>query len=305
VGTENSYSPAVSQRGDKLAYTHGTGMWTIARTELAQRSKPLSRQLLTSNEQDSAPRISPDGTRIAFQSWRTGAQEIWICAADGSNPAQLTNFNGPLSGSPRWSPDGQRIAFDSRVGGYSHIYVVDANGGMPRAVTSGNFNDIVPSWSADGKSLLFSSNRSGADQIWRIPASGAGTARQITSESGMFSSESPDGLWIYHTKQNVPGLWRIPADGGQEQKVLDDPPNDYQGYWTLTRTGIFYLHRGQTGNFIEFASFADSRKPTQVFRLELQPTPLAGVSVSPDGHWLVSAQMPAAGSNISLVENFR
>jgi hypothetical protein len=121
----------------------------------------------------------------------------------------------------------------------------------------------------------------------------------------MFSSESPDGLGIYSTKQNVPGLWYIPTDGRQEQKVLDDPPNNYQGYWTLTGTGIFYLHRGQTGNFIEFASFADPGKPTQLFRLELQPTPLAGVSVSPDGHWLVSAQMPQAGSNISLVENFR
>jgi len=306
VGTENSYSPAVSRQGEKLAYTHGTGTWTIARTELGTgSSKPLSRQLITSNEQDSAPCISPDGTRIAFQSWRTGAQEIWVSAADGSNPVQLTNFDGPLTGSPRWSPDGQRIAFDSRLGGYSHIYIVDVNGGVPRAVTRGDFNDVVPSWSADGKSLLFSSNRSGTDQIWRIPDSGAGPARQITTESGMFSSESPDGLWIYYTKQNVPGLWRIPAPGGQEQKVLDDPPNGYQGYWTLTRAGIFYLHRAQTGSFIEFVGFSDSRKPTQVVRLALQPTPLAGVSVSPDGRWLVSAQMPEAGSNISLVENFR
>jgi hypothetical protein len=37
-----------------------------------------------------APRVSPDGTRIVFQSDRSGRKEIWAMAADGSRPRQLT-----------------------------------------------------------------------------------------------------------------------------------------------------------------------------------------------------------------------
>ena len=60
------------------------------------------------------PHLSPDGRRIAFESGRGGGGgEIWLAAADGSNPTQLTHGPGRWQGSPRWSPDGRRIAFDS------------------------------------------------------------------------------------------------------------------------------------------------------------------------------------------------
>ncbi len=110
--------------------------------------------------------ISPDGTRMTFQSERTGADEIWVAAIDGDQPLQLTSF-GRFSGSPRWSPDGHWIAFDSRPNEHSQIYAVDTEGRNLHRITNDEFDDVAPSWSRDGKWMYFSSMRAGVYQIWK------------------------------------------------------------------------------------------------------------------------------------------
>src|SRR5690348_9607649 len=84
--------------------------------EVSSRS-PLDgssvRTLISSTRDDVNPQFSPDGSRIAFVSTRSGHPEIWACNSDGSKAVQLTSFGGAAVNDPRWSPDGERIAFDS------------------------------------------------------------------------------------------------------------------------------------------------------------------------------------------------
>ncbi len=59
---------------------------------------------------DSQPVFSPDGRDIAFISDRSGAENIWIMAGDGSNPRQLTRLEGnAVLTSPAWSADGKSL----------------------------------------------------------------------------------------------------------------------------------------------------------------------------------------------------
>src|SRR5207244_520694 len=107
--------------------------------------------LIASSATDTNPQFSPDGTKIVFESSRSGELvEIWVAHADGSGAVQMTNRLGRLQGTPRWSPDGRWIVFDSQgQDGHWHIYAIDASGGRPRRITSELFNENVPSWSRD------------------------------------------------------------------------------------------------------------------------------------------------------------
>ncbi len=197
--SEDAVAPAVAREGNLLAYTHQTetvNIWRAAGPRASVRNgRPFN--LISSPRQQVSGVYSPDGTRIAFASDRSGTFEIWVAASDGSRARQLTSFGGPITGTPHWSPDGKWIAFDSRPAGHSAAFVIGVDGGEPRQVTSGDFDEIVPSWSNDGASLYFCSTRSGSQEIWKIPLNG-GPAKQVTKDGGFESAESDDGQWLYY-----------------------------------------------------------------------------------------------------------
>jgi len=302
AGTDGAYWPTVSKHGDFLAYSHGSASWSIASIPLGSAKPGAEVEILTSSEQDSSPQMSPAGDVLAFQSWRSGTQEIWTCAADGSNPVQLTN-QGAAAGSPSWSSDGRLIAFDARPQGFPHIYITDIGGASPRALTSGDFNDIVPSWSADNRWIYFGSNRSGSWQIWRVASDGQGPPQQITSGGGMVAKGSVDGKWIYYTQAATPGLWRRSVQGGPEQKIFDGPSIGNQDYWTVSGNYLYVLSGSSGHNLVRIDP--DTGQSSVVYTLEHDPALFAGLTVSPNGKELFFAELLEAKSNITLIEHYR
>ena len=143
------------------------------------------------------PRISPDGSRIVFNSDSSGSFEIWVCNTDGTKPMKLTDMKAGDSGCPTWSPDGKSIAFDSSKSGDFDIYVVSAEAGPVRRITTDPAEEGSPSWSRDGRWIYFGSNRSGSYQVWKVPSEG-GQAIQITKDGGYYAQESADGQFVYY-----------------------------------------------------------------------------------------------------------
>lgn len=296
---DDAYAPAVA-RGHRLIYSHGSAMWGIFAVNLTDRSA-MPTIILTSSEQDAAPRISPSGDHIIFQSWRSGSREIWASQIDGSNPVQLTNNPGQSAGNPSWSPDGKFIAYDARLDSFSHIYMIEANGGTPKTISSGSYNDVAPSWSADGKFLYFGSNRSGSWQIWKVPADGSRAPQQVTSNGGMVAMESSDGQHIYYTKYASPGLWQQSATGGRERKLFDGPPADYPDYWTLSRNDIYAL--AFVGQQFVLSRIDPLTGETRLLDA-LKYSPTVGLSISPDGKKMIYSGLISASSHLTLIENF-
>lgn len=83
---------------------------------------------VTNVETDTAPALSPDGSKVAFMSRREGENwDIYIVDVDGSNLQRLTQDNAQ-DGLPVWSPDGNAIAFVSNRGGPWAVWVMTSDG---------------------------------------------------------------------------------------------------------------------------------------------------------------------------------
>ncbi|MXY43256.1 MAG: DUF5050 domain-containing protein, partial [Dehalococcoidia bacterium] len=124
----------------------------------------------------SLPRWSPDGRRIAFQSYTDENWEIHVMNADGSDQRRLTD-NLAWDGMPSWSPDSQRIAFHTTIDENAEIYVMNADGSDQANLTNDAANDWSPSWSPDGRRIAFHSHRDGNSEIYIMNADGSDQTR--------------------------------------------------------------------------------------------------------------------------------
>jgi Tol biopolymer transport system component/DNA-binding winged helix-turn-helix (wHTH) protein len=289
---------AVARQGNYLVYTHETTDWHIWRMRLDGNKREQAQMFISSTRMEHLARYSPDGRRIAYQSGRSGSQNIWVCNADGSHPVQLTAVRGAWAGSPRWSPDGQKITYDSNVTGNWDIYVIDAQGGPPVQLTTTNTQEFRPSWSNDGRWIYFCSTRTGQPQVWKVPSTG-GTTVPITKNGGGVAFESTDGKDLYYTKEQQ--LWKMPVRGGNETLVLASMlDNNY----APVKRGIYFLEGTATdaGLRLQFLNFTTDA----IQHIGTVPGPSADeISVSPDERWFLYSTTSGAGSELMLIKNFR
>jgi Tol biopolymer transport system component/DNA-binding winged helix-turn-helix (wHTH) protein len=300
----------ISLKGNRLAYVIQSGeMGTIYRLDLPTASNPHPgppRVLIATTSKEEVGQISPDGKRIVFQSERTGQSEIWSAESDGSNQLQLSRSpsDGEYTGTPRWSPDGKWISY-----GHNGVYIMNATGGPLRKI--GTCLGIS-SWSHDGK-WIYCNGPPGAyqdSQIWKVSVEN-GEAHQITRNGGFNAFESSDGKYIYLTKWNTSGIFRVPVAGGPEVKVIDYPEAGAWAYWVLEDDGIYYIvknteEKSDIRYWLECFDFASrtSKRIAPIKQILLFAAP--GFTISPDRSWMLYAGAErGTDTRLMMMENFR
>jgi Tol biopolymer transport system component len=298
VGGDDPSDVAVSPTDRHLAYTHFFNDWNIWRAGLTGAHPKQAASFIASTRNDSRPAYSPDGTRIAFESGRSGSEEIWISNADGLQTVQLTSFGKGWAGSPAWSPDGKQIAFDSNAAGNWDVYVTPSNGGKPVRLTTNSAPEIRPSWSHDGRWIYYCSWQTGRAQVWKKPP--GGNEIQVTKNGGCQGSEAADGETFYYLKDES-AMWRVPVSGGEEIEV-SKVTYAQGGTFALVKNGAFFIDSRQT----TVLKFFDFRTHSVRIATKELPGPMGdGLAVSPDGQWLLYGKSDAAGSQLMLIDNFQ
>jgi len=136
-----------------------------------------------------------------------------------------------------------------------------------------------------------------------MPAEG-GTQVQVTRSGGWNPVFSPDGKFVYYSKGPGPsGLWRVPAEGGEETPVLHNYDGS-GGVWAVADHGIYFAEWKGGKGFLKFFEF-DKRQAAAVLTLSKPPTEPNALSLSPDRRWLLYVQRDTIGADLMLVENFR
>jgi hypothetical protein len=139
-------------------------------------------------------------------------------------------------------------------------------------------------------------------RIFRCPASG-GDAVALSANPGSFPSESYEEEKLYFflntTSRALAVISLKPA--GPESVLISMPAVSDQTMWTVVPEGI-YFEPADSSQSIRYFDFA-SKQVRQIFRADKDFN--AGLSVSPDGRWMLYTQVDDQNSNIMLVEHFR
>ena len=290
--------PAIAPAGNRLAFYRFVSDTHIWRYQAGEVPKPF----MASSTVEANVEFSPDGSRVAFSSGRSGDRvQIWLANADGTRLVQLTSGLGYWQALPVWSPDGRRIAFQSHEeGGLSRIYVVDADGGRPKPVLAGAYVNAMATWSRDGKWIYFRSNRAGRAEIWRVASEG-GEEQQVTHNGGLHAVESTDGKTLFYS--NPGGLVARRLADGSEQPVLESVVGKL---FAPVGDGIYYIgSRGPDARHrpLQFYDFA-TRTSRLVANLEGYFVQ-GGLSVSPDRKTILYTASVNPVSDLMMIENFR
>ena len=145
-------------------FASGGDLWSVS-------SKGGEARLLVSNPStEGRPLYSPDGTRLAFISNRTGNGDIYVLTLATGDLKRITydDTNDQLDA---WSRDGKWLYFTSSahdISGMNDVYRVDAEGGTPMQVAADRYaSEYWGAPSPDGKTIAITARGTTSGQWWR------------------------------------------------------------------------------------------------------------------------------------------
>lgn len=196
----------------KIAYTTGKDIMIMDYDGFGQRA------LVRDGSYAILPSLSPDGSRIAYISYKTGQPTIQVHSAKDGLPFGFASFPRGTISSPQYSSDGGRIAFaSSKDSDTMEIYVANADGNRARRLTDNRgIIDTSPRWNPKtNKQLAFISDRTGTPQVYIMDDDGTNVQR-VLNDGGQADSPawSPDGQFIAYT-------WRPSGAGRSDVFIMD------------------------------------------------------------------------------------
>jgi TolB protein len=217
------FAPTPSGGGtaaSELAFTRGGNVWTIGAD--GTRARLLLRAAY-------APAWSPDGSRLAFVSRRSGDEEIYVAKADGTGVTRLTKLPG-ADLSPAWSSDGRRLTWSHDA----EIWTMSASGADKRRLVRRAkqwHEHYSPTW--HGSRIVYASSRVSAfnTELFQVPA------RRLTftrGSDGVLGDDSmpdfsPDGRRIVFTsnRDQQGEIYVMNANGTGVKRLTRRPGDDW------------------------------------------------------------------------------
>lgn len=224
-------------------------------------------QLTSDPAHDVMPAVSPDGSRVAFASNRSGEWNLYVMNATGGQAVQVTE-NSEHELHPTWSPDGQHLVY-CRLNQRSErweIWTVQVD--RPAVQTFVTFG-LFPEWHPTDNVVLFQRSRERDDRyfgVWTIKiVDGQGLEpTEVISSPDMASINptwSPDGQFIacatvQHPsrgpfsadKPSTSDVWIVRADGSLKTNLTNGYHVNLMPCWAPDNNLIFISDRGGFDN---------------------------------------------------------
>ena len=227
AGVSYFSEPALCPTRPEIAFVSGGDIWVAP-------AKGGEAHLLVSHPaEESRPLYSPDGTRLAFVSTRTGGGDIYILTLASGELKRLT-FDDRLDQLDSWSRDGRWIYFSNGtqdVGNKNDLYRVSAEGGTPMPVSADRFtNEFQATPAPDGSTVAFAARGNGDSQWWRHGHS------HLDESEIWLRKEGPPATYEKIVDLNGRNVWPMWMPDGKSLYFMSDR-SGAQNLWTLTLGG--------------------------------------------------------------------
>jgi Tol biopolymer transport system component len=183
------------------------------------------------------------------------------------------------------------------------VYVADVSERVPRKLVT-NITDIYrPHWSHDGKWIYFRSDEVGRTGIYRCPSSGGDAIALSRDNDGTNPQESFDGKTVYFTSRPSRAVLErvsLPAVPGTVSEVDGLPRLFHDALWSLSSGGTYFV-AADAPRSLRYFDFT-TRQIRPVFDTDKDFG--TGLSLSPDGRWMLYSQASDVNSDIMLVDHF-
>jgi TolB protein len=208
------------------------------------------------------PAWSPDGSSIAYTSYKNDKPEIFIRHLRDGKETKIS-FDG-MNISPVWMPGQKLLGATLSFEGDEEIYLLTESGKIDKRLTKNWGIDVSPTFSPDGKKMAFVSKRFGSPQIF-IQDIDTGATRRLTYD-GKYNTQpdwSPAGDRIVYSgmENGQANIFVINADGKDPKQLTSDTGSNESPSWSPDGSLIAFssTRKGKARIYIMTASGTDQR----------------------------------------------